>query len=263
MSQPSLGPSLPKSDRTRGALLGLAAGEALGRPVDKMSHQNVRTYFKGIKGYVGHERTDVKAGAIGPIAHGIPGFVIGIRGDWSAPDFDLNEDQGDAPPDTLPGDAHDVAGGTISVLYDTPHRRDSVLKTLHTAALRYTIESIPDQFDSDLFWMHLEEQAQSTEMAQPLADVRGALDYFPLDLADACGETDTVMSAWLFGVAMFARNPHLVEATLLSAVNVGGWASIVGATAGSLLGALNGWSAFPAEWRDGLTGADDLRALAG
>ncbi len=248
MSTPPLSPSLPKSDRTRGALLGLAVGEALGRPIDKMSHQNVRTYFKGIKGYVGHERTDVEAGAIGPIAAGLVGYVGAGR---------------DTLADDLPKGAHSIAGGTAAVLYDDPHRRASALNTLHAAALRYAIESIPDAFDADLFWMHLEESARDTDAADPLASVRDARDFFPLDLADACGGTDTAESAWLFGVAMFARNPKLVEATLLSAVNVGGWASIVGATAGSLLGALNGWSAFPAEWRDGLTQSDDLRALAG
>ncbi len=251
MSTPPLSPSLPKSDRTRGALLGLAVGETLGRPIDKMSHQNVRTYFKGIKGYVGHERTGVEAGAIGPIAAGLVARVDGLR------------DSGDALADDLPEEAHNVAGGTIAVLYGDPYRVGSDLNTLQTAALRYAIESIPDAFDADLFWMHLEESARGTSLAQPLANVRDARDFFPLDLADACGGTDTAESAWLFGVAMFARNPRLVEATLLSSVNVGGWASIVGATAGSLLGALNGWSAFPAEWRDELIGADGLRVIAG
>ena len=262
MSQPPLGPSLPKFDRTRGALLGLAVGEALGRPVDRMSHQNVRTYFKGIKGYTGHERTDVEAGAIGPIAAGIAGRVIGMRADTTVPEFNPKIGNG-RPAADLPAEAHDVAGGTLAVLYDTPDGSASDLMKLHAAALRYAIESIPDQFDADLLWLHIEEQARGTDRAQLLASAGRALDLFPLDLADVCGETDTAESAWLFGLAMFARNPHLVEATLLSAVNVGGWASIVGATAGSLLGALNGWSAFPAEWRDGLSGADELRALAG
>ncbi len=255
MSTLTLRPSLPKSDRTRGALLGLAVGEALGRPVDKMSHQNVRTYFKGIKGYVDHERTNVKAGAIGPLARSMKRHIAGTRG---ASTSLATEISGDA----LPGGAHAVANGTAAVLYDAD-LPESELATLHAAALRYAIESIPDAFDADLFWMRLEETAQSTGMAQPLADVRDALGFFPLDLADACGGTDTAQAAWLFGAAMFARNPRLVEATLLSSVNVGGWASIVGASAGSLLGALNGWSAFPGEWRDGLSGADELRALVG
>jgi ADP-ribosylglycohydrolase len=61
---------------------------------------------------------------------------------------------------------------------------------------------------------------------------------------------------------MFARNPALVEATLLSAVNVGGAASAVGAMTGALLGAFNGWSAFPAEWREGLEDVERLEAEA-
>src|SRR5690606_15821429 len=36
-------------DRALGALLGAAVGDALGMPVDGLSHQNVRLYYKGVK----------------------------------------------------------------------------------------------------------------------------------------------------------------------------------------------------------------------
>src|SRR5690606_14691231 len=50
-------------DRILGALLGTAVGDALGMPVDGLSHQNIRTYYKGIKGYRADEhRRDLGAG---------------------------------------------------------------------------------------------------------------------------------------------------------------------------------------------------------
>jgi ADP-ribosylglycohydrolase len=61
---------------------------------------------------------------------------------------------------------------------------------------------------------------------------------------------------------MFARAPHLIETTLLSAINVGGDADTTGAMLGALLGALHGWTTFPDEWRDGLEARDDLEAQA-
>ena len=47
-------------DRIRGVLLGLAIGDALGMPIEGLSHPNVRTYYKGIKGF----RADEKRGEL-------------------------------------------------------------------------------------------------------------------------------------------------------------------------------------------------------
>ncbi len=50
-------------DIVRGALLGTAVGDALGMPVEGLSHQNVRTYYKGIKEFRADEkRGDLEAG---------------------------------------------------------------------------------------------------------------------------------------------------------------------------------------------------------
>ncbi len=50
-------------DRLAGALLGSAAGDALGMPVEGLSHQNVRTYYRGIKEMRADEkRGDLAAG---------------------------------------------------------------------------------------------------------------------------------------------------------------------------------------------------------
>lgn len=51
------------SDSIVGALLGTAVGDALGMPIEGLSHQNVRTYYKGIKEYRDDDqRGDLNAG---------------------------------------------------------------------------------------------------------------------------------------------------------------------------------------------------------
>ena len=53
----------PSRDRLRGTLLGTAVGDALGMPIEGLSHQNVRTYYKGIKEYrTDDQRGDLEAG---------------------------------------------------------------------------------------------------------------------------------------------------------------------------------------------------------
>lgn len=51
------------TDQIVGALLGTAVGDALGMPIEGLSHQNVRTYYKGIKEYRDDDqRGDLDAG---------------------------------------------------------------------------------------------------------------------------------------------------------------------------------------------------------
>ena len=51
------------SDTVLGALLGTAVGDALGMPIEGLSHSNVRTYYKGIKEYRDDDqRGDLDAG---------------------------------------------------------------------------------------------------------------------------------------------------------------------------------------------------------
>ncbi|PEN05088.1 hypothetical protein CRI93_13800 [Longimonas halophila] len=51
------------TDTCLGTLLGTAVGDALGMPVEGLSHQNIRTYYKGIKEYRDDDgRGDLSAG---------------------------------------------------------------------------------------------------------------------------------------------------------------------------------------------------------
>ena len=55
--------SLTLRDRIAGTVLGSALGDALGMPVEGLSHINVRTYYKGIKEMRADEkRRDLQAG---------------------------------------------------------------------------------------------------------------------------------------------------------------------------------------------------------
>ena len=54
---------IPSPDRILGTLLGTAVGDALGMPIEGLSHTNVRTYYKGIKEYRDDDqRGDLDAG---------------------------------------------------------------------------------------------------------------------------------------------------------------------------------------------------------
>lgn len=96
-----------------------------------------------------------------------------------------------------------------------------------------------------------------------LHGLTGHMNEFPLDLQDLCEGTSVAADqSWPFALAMFCRNPGLLEATLLSSINVGGDADTVGSMVGALLGARHGWQAFPEPWRTGLEEADRLLAEA-
>ncbi len=119
----------------------------------------------------------------------------------------------------------------------------------------------PDDLDGLAFFHAVTEQTRWAEdrlgSAHAVSDrlrlLAGHLDDFPLDLQDLCDGTGAAADeAWPFAVAMVARNPLLLEATLLPAINVGGAASAIGACVGALVGALHGWAAFPAWAREGL-----------
>jgi ADP-ribosylglycohydrolase len=131
-------------------------------------------------------------------------------------------------------------------------------------------------FDAATFWQALTDHvtyaekklagdgAADTRVSDRLDRLRMHLDEFPLDIRDLCdGAGVRADEAWPYACAMFARRPHLLENTLLSSINVGGDADTHGAMLGSLLGALHGWDAFPAEWHEGLEARERLEEEAG
>ena len=283
----------PLRDRVRGALLGAAVGDALGMPVESLSHQNVRTYYKGIKEYrADKHRKDLAEGQWTARTQRLFA-VAGALASGTAPadalaSLDLRRvGTADFPADDFPAVAAACAAAPIG-LRAGPDGIDLVLVPGalasidgHPAALaaaagqawavRYLLQSDPTALDTEAFWSALTafvHQAESTlgadaRVSSRLHRLAGDLDAWPLDLQDLCDGTGRAADeAWPFACAMVARAPDLLDGTLLPAINVGGDAASIGALAGALLGALHGWAAFPADWKAGLEDVQRLTAEA-
>jgi len=251
-------------DRALGALLGAALGDALGKPAANMSHQTLRMYYKGIKGFMKDERNTLPAGwgthrTALLLGHPLP--------DPHPDDFRTESAR------VLPALRTALRDGRIPYLLETckgeaPDVRAGYM-LLGVAGSR--VLQAQDHSEITALWDELAPLAEaferqtgaSTALSTRLRALPRPFTHFPLDLADLCdgthGSVDTVLP---FALAMFVRNPSLTEATLLASINVGGDAPTTGAIVGGLLGSWNGWSAFPEEWRTGLQPSEELYTTA-
>ena len=310
-------------DYIKGALLGTAIGDALGMPIEGLSHQNVRTYYKGIKAYRDDEkRQDLQAGqwtddtqftfavaraltnaawtsevpqraaeayvalrpearrwgpttrpAIERLARGVPWQEAGRPDGGEAMQPSVGAAMRAAPLGcwwAASRTSREEAFAVLQPVFEITHTHPaSVAAGVGQAfAIRAALRVTPEAFDRETFWSELVETTEWAEarlggsnqdVSRRLRQLTDHLDDFPLDLQDLCNGTGVLADeAWPFAAAMFARGPELVEATLLSTLNVGGDADTTGAMAGALLGGLHGWSAFPEAWREGL---EDVRRL--
>lgn len=286
---------MPDQDRALGALLGLAVGDALGMPIDGLAHQNVRLYYKGIKEYRDDEkRGDLVAGQW--TARTQRTFAL-VRALTAHPDDPVAvqasfQDSIAAQPlrrDPTPdGQPHAlVAAGVaplgilwtvrgwdereafdwVQGLFPHEHAETKAAAYGQAFAVHVALVSALESQDGLLVVEDIAEEIEAAEailggdrrISDKLRVIAPHLDEVPLDLQDRLGGTGLAADeAFPFALAMFARNPSLVEGTLLSAVNVGGAAATVGALAGALLGAHVGWSAFPDDWREGVEEGDRL-----
>lgn len=286
-------------DRVRGALLGLAIGDALGMPIEGLSHTHVRTYYKGIKGFRDDEkRGELEAGqwtadtqsalalATALVAH--PDDLGRAQVVWRRERAVELRRVAERPYATSAAAAASVPLGvwwrargasteealawTRGLLMDVDSRPEALAASYAQAdAVRRALDADPETLDGPGF---VRQTAEAARVAESEMGVTGAvsarldgladhLDEFPLDLQDRCGGTGPAADeAFPFAVAMGARGPSLAEASLLAAINVGGDANTVGSLVGSLLGAMNGAGAFPAEWREGVEDGDRIAVLA-
>ena len=289
----------PFHDRLVATVLGSALGDALGMPVEGLSHQNVRTYYKGIKGLVADDkRGDLGAGQWTADTQRARAVMRALTA--GAPDSPEEVRQalaGALPAEVRrggvvsPSSAGAAAAAPLGVqarlrgLADLaaarwasrllgaidPHPVAAVATAAQVAALRTCLGKDPDAVTGGHILGAATTAARDAErllgaddrVSTRLARLAGHLAETPLDLQDRCGGTGAAADeAFPFAVAMVARSPELVEATLLSAINVGGDTSAVGACVGALLGALHGTAAFPEGWLDAVEDADALRAEA-
>ena len=286
------------SDRILGTLLGTAVGDALGMPIDGLSHQNVRTYYKGIKGYRADEhRRDFEAGQwtaytqrafvlANILAEPVPHATVRERYDEAVERSALRR-----PGEQALASAAGVIAATPLYLWWSHEERvspeiialvrstfgteydDSVVAAAvgQAHAVRLVLAAEPEALDGPAFFEAVTEAVERAEatldgtsrVSARLHLLAGHLDDFPLDLQDLCDGTGAAADeVWPFALAMVARNPLLLEATLLPAINVGGAASAIGSLVGSLVGALHGWAAFPTWARGGLEDAARLETEA-
>lgn len=283
------------TDQIRGALLGTAIGDALGMPVTGFSHQNIRTFYKGIKGYRDDERRgDMKAGQWTDHTQRMQALCrrevvtrVSSHDEFASvrahavQDMPLRRDE-------IPGTSSHIACcvaplGVIAAVQEWT--TDEIIRTVRavfhhpkisasslvagvgqiaaisTVLGRSTSVGSSDFVDRIAVSVQQAEDvlAESRLVSGRLLELSGHLREFPLDLQDRCNGTGFAADeAFPFAIAMFARGPELVESTLLSAINVGGDTSAIGAMVGSLLGALNEWSAFPEEWKRDLEDVEQL-----
>jgi ADP-ribosylglycohydrolase len=248
-------------DRTRGAVLGAAAGDALGTPIEGLSHQNVRTYYRGLRGYRADEKRGDRAAGEGthrtarllaladafdgPQDTPLPERVAAAADGRALPRWDPAE--GARPTASFAAAASPLGvwaaqtAASEEALLRVVQEAGVALGYRHTAAhaaafgqataVRTLLEASAEGLDSAAFVGRIAEAAARAETAygadsscsRRLRSLADHLDEYPLDLQDRCAGTGPAADeAWPFAVAMAARNPTLLEATLLSAVNVGG-----------------------------------------
>lgn len=282
-------------DRLRGVLLGAAIGDALGMPIESLSHQNVRTYYRGIKDFRADEkRKDLGEGqwtgrtqALIALAETLADGERPAGTFLKAPDLrHLRR----ASERIAPGIVIS-AGSAIGMAWYAHDWQQELAQAVvqeslaewcgeadtsaaafgQAAAVRELLSNDAGSLEGARWfegvWQAVlwgeDRFGASGSVSSRLSHLRNHLDSFPLDLQDAAGGTGAPPDeAWPFAVAMLARNPMLIDASLLSAINVGGDAPTIGACLGAMLGALHGVSELPASWRERVEARSRLEEVA-
>ncbi|MDX1440073.1 MAG: ADP-ribosylglycohydrolase family protein [Rubricoccaceae bacterium] len=287
-----------KTDRILGALLGGAVGDALGMPVTGFSHQNIRTFYKGIKEYRDDERRgELAAGRWTAHTQRIFALCRALTESGGRSDLrnaisrvigatKLRRSTSDAgssshlaaliAPLGVKGaiagwPLEEIVAHTVLVGNEVNDHPSTLAAAVgQTVALSISL-TVTSPIEGTSFCIEVAEGVREAErsfgsdesVSTRIISLADHLNEFPLDLQDLCNGTGSAADeAFPFAIAMFARGPDLPEATLLSGINVGGDASVIGTMVGALLGARNGWSAFLEEWRTGLEDVDRLVAEA-
>jgi len=271
-------------------------------PIESLSHINVRTYYKGIKAMRADEkRMDLKAGqftadtqraraltrALTTAPPDSPEAARQAFASELAALPDLRRGDIHASPSAMPA-ASAVALGVIARLRGLreialarwaallfapidPHPVAHVAAAAQAAAIRAALEVDLDEVTGAPILARALATARDAErtlsadglVSRRLDGLANHLQEFPLDLQDRCNGTGSAADeAFPYAVAMGTRGVELAEATLLSAINVGGDAAAIGAMTGALVGAVHGAEAFPSEWIETLEDGDAIRAEA-
>ncbi|MFB9824310.1 ADP-ribosylglycohydrolase family protein [Halobaculum roseum] len=263
-------PSGSRRDRARASLLGVACGDALGRPVAGDAPAAVRdrhgrvTEMLGADGRPAGTTTDPTAAAVAS-ADRLLGRGDGDRSDRSA---DPGVTTGAAsllaavPYGCLVGDAHDRAAAAAEAAVATGTAAGDDVAAESSAALAAVVgelvdgESVADAVSTAMSVAVARDAPVPVRETLSVVGDRGAVTI------DPAGDPAAVFETALHEAVAAAD----AEEAIVSAVSRGGHASVLGAVAGAVAGARFGaveeGDAIPARWLNELGGAADLRALA-
>lgn len=201
-------------------ILGTLIGDALGLPAHKRTHNFIRMYFKGIKGYTGeYEGTMSGTGLrIGqnsqnplPLLDSVNLSSPVLMAEWTARFFAVDRIEGE-----LIVKFFQALGGAAP---ESPLDATALLESLYPNGAEEMIE---------------------------------ALSLFPGDMIYRFNEAMTEPDAVKFAVAMTLRAPHDFETLVLSTINMGGLTALTGAITGGAATLLLGRKAIPEPFMTGL-----------
>ena len=129
---------------------------------------------------------------------------------------------------------------------------------LMAAGVRYCLDS--EHFDVEKFLDYILQECSSDEFREKIKKVRELLhEDTHIDQAQAVfGTEGLVLQCVPYTFFCFLKNPYNFKDVMISALNVDGDSDSIAAMAGSLCGALNGYSSLPKEWIDKLTAKERL-----
>jgi ADP-ribosyl-[dinitrogen reductase] hydrolase len=277
-------------DRSCGALLGLAVGDALGAPVEgraRGSYPRLVDYLAGgTHDLAAGEWTDDTALAIclaesllarGRLderdalerflrwyragENGCGGRTIGIseRTRRTLEDFERSRDLAAAARVGNDGNGCIMRLAPIAIFHraDAEMARDAAARQ---ARLTHTADTAiaATQGLVTLLLVALEGGDRDAVLARALREHGSDFRSLPRDAVSAAPRAHDTLEAALWCIS----RADDFEAILIEAVNLGGDADTIGAVAGQLAGAIFGASAIPARWRSGLYSAEQIGTLA-
>ncbi|UIO99060.1 ADP-ribosylglycohydrolase family protein [Halobaculum sp. CBA1158] len=263
-----------RRERARGSLLGLACGDALGRPVDGSTAAAVRERHGRVTELLGGDRpagttTDATATAVAAGHARLDGYRSD-NGSHEVPDGDRDAHADRVRPEDpaillagvpaglgpgAPAERAEAAARAVRTVVsgDVPPEPIAGAVVLAVVVGAFVDGASVEEARADARTVALDRDAP-VSVRETIAVVgdRGAVRI------DAGGDPRATLETALHE-ALVADDP---EEAIVSAASRGGAASALGAVAGAVAGARDGEAAVPARWLNELDGAPDLRRLA-
>ncbi|MBC8042399.1 MAG: ADP-ribosylglycohydrolase family protein [Rhizobacter sp.] len=217
------------TEKINAFILGTLVGDALGLPANGRNHSFIRMYFKGIKGYT-HE----------------------YYGTATATGLRAGQNSREVIPllTSLPAEANERLLKWIDMFFDASVDAKKLLTHFFQALAAENSETLQPRKIIDAIFPETIEREK----------IISALDFFPADMTEVFNEMMTERDAVLFAITMALRQSQDFETTVLSAINMGGLTSLIGAITGGALALLHGKETVPQSFIDGLEHREEILA---